>query len=203
MKQNLNIFFWSDEKGAFIDSYQSGKQHVTRHANIFAVCFDIATPQQQKSILNRVLLNSQIPEITTPYFKFFELDTLCKLGCLDEVLKRMKAYWGGMLERGAVTFWEEFNPNQGTQEQYAMYDDPFGKSLCHAWGASPIYLLGKYFLGVRPTSPGYATYEVKPVTRFFKELHCQVPVKDGVVQITYQNEQLKIEYPHIKNQKGC
>ena len=203
LKQNLNKFFWSDEKGAFIDSYQSGKQHVTRHANIFAVCFDIATPQQQKSILNRVLLNSQIPEITTPYFKFFELDTLCKLGCLDEVLKRMKAYWGGMLERGAVTFWEEFNPNQGTQEQYAMYDDPFGKSLCHAWGASPIYLLGKYFLGVRPTSPGYATYEVKPVTRFFKELHCQVPVKDGVVQITYQNEQLKIEYPHIKNQKGC
>ena len=115
----------------------------------------------------------------------------------------MKEYWGGMLQRGAVTFWEEFNPNQGAPEQYAMYGDPFGKSLCHAWGASPIYLLGKYFLGVRPTSPGYATYEVKPVTRFFKELNCQVPVKDGVVQIIYQNQQLKIEYPHIINQEGC
>jgi hypothetical protein len=29
-----------------------------------------------------------------------------------------------------------------------MYGRPFGKSLCHAWGASPIYLLGKYYLGV-------------------------------------------------------
>ena len=203
LKQNLNKFFWSDEKGAFIDSYQSGKQHVTRHANIFAVCFGIATPEQQQSILHQVILNPQIPEITTPYFKFFELDTLCRLGYLDEVWKRMKEYWGGMLERGAVTFWEEFDPNQTAPEQYAMYDDPFGKSLCHAWGASPIYLLGRYFLGVRPTSPGYATYEVKPVTRFFKELNCQVPVKDGVVQIIYQNQQLKIEYPHTINQKGC
>ena len=38
----------------------------------------------------------------------------------------------------------------------------FGKSLCHAWGASPVYLLGRYFLGVVPTSPGFATYDVKP-----------------------------------------
>ena len=195
LKQKLNQFFWSPEKGAFIDSYQSGRNHVTRHANIFAVCFEVATPEQQKSILENVILNPDVPQITTPYFKFFELDTLCKLGYLDEVFKRMKEYWGGMLERGAVTFWEEFDPNQSGPEQYAMYDDPFGKSLCHAWGASPIYLLGRYFLGVRPTSPGYATYEVKPVTRFFKQLDCQVPVKDGVVRITCQDGVLDIKRP--------
>ena len=28
-----------------------------------------------------------------------------------------------------------------------------GKSLCHAWGASPIYLLGKYYLVIRPLTP--------------------------------------------------
>lgn len=58
-------------------------------------------------------MNPEITEITTPYFKFFELDMLCKLGYLDEVMEQMKNYWGGMLERGAVTFWEEFDPNQG------------------------------------------------------------------------------------------
>lgn len=41
-----------------------------------------------------------------------------------------------------------------------MYGRKFGKSLCHAWGASPIYLLGKYYLGIKPTSAGYATYLV-------------------------------------------
>ena len=138
-------------------------------------------------IAQKVLLNPEIPQITTPYFKFFELDALCKLGYLDQVMERIKSYWGGMLDRGAVTFWEEFDPNQQMSEQYAMYGDPFGKSLCHAWGASPAYLLGKYFLGVRPTSPGYKTYEVKPVTRFFQELDCRLPVGKDTVTITLKN----------------
>jgi hypothetical protein len=43
-----------------------------------------------------------------------------------------------------------------------MYGRPFGKSLSHAWGASPICLLGKYYLGVKPTYPGYQTYNVGP-----------------------------------------
>lgn len=197
LKENLNRYFWSEEKGAYIDSYQSGKNHVTRHANIFAVVFDVASKEQQQSIVRNVLLNADIPQITTPYFKFFELDALCRLGFLDEVMERIRSYWGGMLERGSVTFWEEFDPGQNAPEQYAMYGDPFGKSLCHAWGASPAYLLGKYFLGVRPTSPGYQTYEIKPVTRFFKELDCQIPVGKETVRIILKDGEVTTEtfYP--------
>jgi hypothetical protein len=58
------------------------------------------------------------------------------------VLKEMKDYWGGMLKLGATSFWEEYNPQKKGAEHYAMYGREFGKSLCHAWGASPIYLLG-------------------------------------------------------------
>lgn len=192
LKKNLMKYFWSKEKGAFIDSYESGRKHVTRHANIFAVLFDLVTEEQRQSIVKNVVLNPEITEITTPYFKFFELDMLCKLGYLDEVMSRMKSYWGGMLDRGAVTFWEEFDPIQNAPEQYSMYGDPFGKSLCHAWGASPIYLIGKYFLGVRPTSPGYETYEVKPELRFFEELDCTVPVAGGEVRILYRNDSLRV-----------
>ena len=195
LRENLNRYFWSDERGAFIDSYESGRNHVTRHANIFAILFGVASAEQRESIVRRVILNPEVPQITTPYFKFFELDALCRLGYLDEVLERIRSYWGGMVSRGAVTFWETFDPAQDAPGQYAMYGDPFGKSLCHAWGASPIYLLGKYFLGVRPTSPGYATYEVKPVTRFFRELDCRVPVKNGIVEIRWKDGRLEIKKP--------
>ena len=37
LKMRVNENYWNEEKGAYIDSYQSGKAHVTRHANIFAV----------------------------------------------------------------------------------------------------------------------------------------------------------------------
>lgn len=193
LRKAVMEYFWCEEKGAFIDSFQSGKKHVTRHANIFAILFDLVEEEKVQSIIDRVLLNPEITQITTPYFKFFELDVWGKTGHLDKVYESLKSYWGGMLDRGAVTFWEEFDPSQDESQQYGMYGDPFGKSLCHAWGASPIYLLGRYFLGVQPLTPGYETYEVKPHTEFFQELDCVVPVKDGSVHIVYQNGELQVE----------
>ena len=140
----MEKFFWDEEKGAYIDSFTSGKRNVTRHANIFAILFDIADKQKQEKILKNVLENDEIPAITTPYFNFFELDVLCQMGKLTEVLDKIRSYWGGMLDLGAVTFWEEYDPSVPKEEQYDMYGDHFGKSLCHAWAASPIYFLAKY-----------------------------------------------------------
>jgi len=57
-----------------------------------------------------------------------------------------------------------------------MYGDKFGKSLCHAWAASPIYLLAKYFAGVRIAAPGGERYDVKSQMAFFRKIDCTVPV---------------------------
>lgn len=192
LRQAILEYYWDEEKGALIDSFVSGKRNVTRHANIFAVLFDFADEKQTEEIRRNVFYNENVPQITTPYFKFFELDALGKLGDLDAIWETLHSYWGGMLERGAVTFWELFDPRQEGKAQYGMYGDPFGKSLCHAWGASPIYLLGKYFLGVRPTAPGYKTYEVKPAVQYWDKLDCMVPVGDKTVHIALENGELAI-----------
>lgn len=192
LKAAVLRYFWKEEKGAFIDCYESGRNHVSRHANIFAILFDLVTEKQKEQILEHVLLNPEVPQITTPYFKFFELDVWGKTGHLDRLMDSIQEYWGSMVDAGAVTFWEEFDPKRKAEEQYSMYSDPYGKSLCHAWGASPIYLLGRYFLGVRPLTPGYETFEAEPRTEFFHELDCVVPVKDGEVRILYKHEKLSV-----------
>jgi hypothetical protein len=64
-----------------------------------------------------------------------------------------------------------------------MYGRPYGKSLCHAWGASPIYLLGKYFLGVQPTKPGYADYEVHPHLGGLDWIEGCVPTPRGMIHV--------------------
>ena len=192
LRQMILDYYWDEEKGALIDSFTSGRRNVTRHANIFTVLFDFADDRQRELIRDKVFSNDELPQITTPYFKFFELDALGKLGDLDKIWKTIHEYWGGMIGRGAVTFWELFDPKQEGREQYGMYGDPFGKSLCHAWGASPIYLIGKYFLGVRPTSPGYKTYEVKPAVQYFDRLDCTVPVGDKSVRIVLRDGELEI-----------
>ena len=175
--------FWDADRQAYIDSFVSGKRHVTRHANILAIVFHLITPERQRLIAHTVLFNPEIPAITTPYFRFFELDALCRLGYLREVLSEIKAYWGGMLKLGAVTFWEEYDPALKPEEQYAMYGDPYGKSLCHAWAASPIYLLARYFVGLSPDASAPEGYRLSPAEGFFRTLDCELCLGEKRVSV--------------------
>ena len=172
---------------------ESGKRNVTRHANIFAILFHIATADEQEKILENVIKNDEIPAITTPYFNFFELDMLCQTGELELVFNKIRNYWGGMLDRGAVTFWEEFDPEAPVETQYDMYGDRFGKSLCHAWAASPIYFLAKYFMGLKFTGVGGKEFVVEPHTEFFDSFDCTLPVAEGQVHIVWDGNELKVE----------
>lgn len=183
----IDRYYWDGDKHAYVDSFTSGKRHVTRHANILAIDFDLVGEDRKREIAKNVLFNSDVPAITTPYFRFFELDALCRLDYLEEVLAEIKSYWGGMLKLGAVTFWEEFDPALPLEKQYAMYGDPYGKSLCHAWAASPVYLLARYFVGLRPDPDAPEGWSASPAPGFFRSLDCTLPLGNRLAHITVQD----------------
>jgi alpha-L-rhamnosidase len=187
--------YWNDQKQALVHSRINGKQsdNVTRYANMFSIFFDYFTPAQKQAVKQSVLLNDKIQKITTPYMRFYELEALCAMGEQSYVLKEMKDYWGGMLKLGATSFWEAYDPTKKGDEHLAMYGRKFGKSLCHAWGASPLYLLGKYYLGVKPTSPGYATYNVEPVLGGLQWMEGKVPTPNGVVDLRVDTKRITIK----------
>ena len=98
-----------------------------------------------------------------------------------------------MLDLGAVTFWEEYDPSVPKEEQYDMYGDHFGKSLCHAWAASPIYFLAKYFAGLDLVNKDGVTYVLKPQMQYFTDLDCTLPVgSDGTVRLAWDGECLEV-----------
>ncbi|WP_374163415.1 alpha-L-rhamnosidase C-terminal domain-containing protein [Arcticibacter sp. MXS-1] len=194
LRQKLFSTYWSESKEALVHSLVGGKQteNVTRYANMFGIFFNYFTETQKQSVKQSVLLNDKIQKITTPYMRFYELEALCAMGEQEHVLKEMKDYWGGMLKLGATSFWEEYNPAKKGVEHYAMYGRPFGKSLCHAWGASPLYLLGKYYLGVKPLSPGYHTYSVEPVLGGLKWMEGSVPSPAGDLNVYCSEKEIRI-----------
>ncbi len=195
LKTKLFDVFWDKKENVMKHQRIDGKMQdiVTRYANMFGIFFNYFTEEQKQSIKNKVLLNDKILLITTPYMRFYELEALCAMGEQGHVLKEMKNYWGGMLHEGATSFWEEYNPNKKGAEHLAMYGRPYGKSLCHAWGSSPIYLLGKYYLGVKPTAPGYAEYEVKPNLGGLQWMEGKVPTPNGEVALYVSQSQIKIK----------
>lgn len=99
--------------------------------------------------------------IRTPFMMGFALRALHLAGRGAEALRLVERLWAPMLEAGATTFWEEF-PNEG-ESPYEMYGRPFGKSLCHAWGAAPASLLPEIVLGIRPGPDGWAEVVIDPL----------------------------------------
>ena len=59
--------------------------------------------------------------------------------------------WANILARGATFTWEVWNPS-----------DVIGDSMSHGWGATMVPEIQRSLLGVRPTGPGFATFEVTP-----------------------------------------
>lgn len=192
VREKLDKFFFDEEKGCYIDCYETGLRNVTRHANTFAILFDIADDEKKQLIIKNVLDNDAVPPITTPYFKFFELWAQCKLGRTAEALRQVRDYWGGMIALGATTIWEAFDPTENFPQHYGMYGNKYGKSLCHAWGAGPIYLLGSYVMGLKPTAPGYKTFTVAPDTAGVSDFEGSLPLPDGHVDIAFNDGHIKV-----------
>lgn len=183
LTEQIFAHFYDEEKGVFIDSYESGRRNVTRHSNILAYLFLPCSEEQKQQIYERVILNDDVAAITTPYFKFYENQVHCEAANGKLLEKSLREYYGSMLEQGATTLYEEYDPKMKGVEHYAMYGNPYEKSLCHAWSASPIYLLGRYRLGVRNTGIGYDTFEVCPQLGDFQSFAGTVPLPKGEVSV--------------------
>jgi len=195
LRNKLEPAFWNESKQALVHNRIDGKQKdaVTRYANMFAVFFNYLSPEKQQIIKKSVLFNDSIQKITTPYMRFYELEALCALGEQKAVMKEMKAYWGGMLREGATSFWEKYNPAEKGTQHLAMYGRPYGKSLCHAWGASPIYLLGKYYLGIQPVKAGYSEFSITPVLGGLKWMEGAVPTPKSIIHLFMNDKTIKVK----------
>ena len=186
LRDEVKPLFWSEEKGALMHILKDdGKLDVqlTRYPNMFGLFYGYFNESERERVINGVMLNDKVLKIQTPYMRFYELASLCSFGMQKEVLSEILEYWGGMLDNGATSFWELYNPDEKGEAKYSMYQRPFGKSLCHAWGASPVYLLGRYFIGVEPTSPGFKTYSVRPVLGGLEWFEGVVPTPMGAVKV--------------------
>ncbi|MBV5282909.1 MAG: alpha-rhamnosidase [Paludibacter sp.] len=194
LRSKLEPAFWNETKKALVHNRFDGKQQeqITRYSNMFAVFFNYLSPEKQQLIKKSVLMNDSVMKISTPYMRFYELEALCAMGEQKAVMKEMKDYWGGMIREGATSFWEKYNTiDKGTQH-LAMYGRPYGKSLCHAWGASPIYLLGKYYLGIQPVKAGYSEFAIAPNLGGMKWMEGTVPTPKGEIKLYMNEKNIKV-----------
>ncbi len=100
----------------------------------------IKNRQARKAIENALAM----PEIVmpgTPYATHYLVDAMILAGMTDEAREYLRDYWGGMVAKGADTFWESYDPDNDFISAYGF--SPLNSS-CHAWSCTPVYFIHRY-----------------------------------------------------------
>lgn len=179
---------WDAEAGAW-RSRLGGRDTRSPYPQLLAVLAGLHEDEMPRSVVDRIDLTL----IRTPFMTGFALRALDRAGRGTEALALMRSRWAPMLAAGATTFWEEF-ANDG-ESPYGMYGRPFGKSLCHGWGAAPAALLPEIALGLRPLDPGWRTVQVNPQLGDLEWAAAVVPTPHGDLVVTASRNGLHIEAP--------
>ncbi|WP_206426659.1 cellobiose phosphorylase [Clostridium sp. E02] len=130
-------YFWDQEEQVFV----SGENRQVSYASqVWMVLAGVKAGEEARSLLKRIIDEKPEMGMVTPYMNHHFVEALILCGEKEKAIEYMKYYWGGMLEQGADTFWELYNPDD---PQESPYGSSAVNSYCHAWSCTPAYLLRK------------------------------------------------------------
>lgn len=196
LRARIRPMFWDEKAGAFANLFvrADGRPDgvIDRYPNQMAILYGYVSDAEAKHIAKTVILNGDLREIHTPFQRFWELESLCKAGEGERALAEIRNWWGDMIDAGATSFWEYHEKGETAPKVYDMYARPFGRSWCHAWGAAPVWLFMRRYLGVVPTSPGFATYEVAPDLAGLEWMEGDVPTPKGIIHVRVERDRVAV-----------
>jgi len=76
-----------------------------------------------------------------PYMYHYYIAALIESGLKAEAKEALTTYWGGMVKKGADTFWEVYDPTDELKSPYNFFPV---NSYCHAWSCTSVYFIRKY-----------------------------------------------------------
>ena len=204
LRDALGGLYWSKARRAFL-KYRPGspvrppQAHpdlIGQHENFLFPLLKVGTPAMRRQALDAVAgsaglflpdlgeyqsahrdgqsgtyAGEKILRIGTPFWSFYALAALMEAGRTVEALDYMRIGWGLMLDAGATSCWEMWDRNS---------------SLCHGWSAAPAMILPAYVLGVRPTRPGFARFEVRPRPGDLRWARGRVPTPRGDIRVGWE-----------------
>lgn len=165
-----------------------------KQAGALGVCAGDCTPHMLE-----VLKEGGAERLST-FMSYYIFSALTKYKEYDYALETMKEYYGGMLDLGATTFFEDFELSAAKNafridelpvEGKVDFHRTFGKycytgfrhSLCHGWSCGVIPYLAETVLGVKES--GVNTYEIDAHLSGLKHVKGSYPTPQGNIELEY------------------
>jgi alpha-L-rhamnosidase len=143
-------------------------------------------------------LTSYSPAIT-PYYGYYVLEAMALLGHRAEALQWLCTFWGGMIDEGATSFWEAYDPRWTKKNFHSglQADGLAGYyvSLAHAWSAGPAAWLAEQVVGIRSTGPGFSTVIIEPELSHLQTVEGSVPTPRGTLHVRADAKTIMLDLP--------
>ena len=133
------------------------------------------------------------------FFMYFILKALAENGKGAEALQIAQDYYGAMLDKGATTFWENFDiewangssridefPQENEKDIHGDFGahcyTGFRHSLCHGWSSGIITFLIENVAGIQIQEKGFKKIKIQPIKEI-DCMQCDIPTPYGIISI--------------------
>lgn len=155
--------------------------------------------------LNRNVMAVDGAKRLSTFYGYYVLQARAKAGDYQGCLDCIRAYWGGMLDLGATTFWEDFDLDwmvnasridelvpAGKKDIHGDFGNHcykgFRHSLCHGWASGPTAWLSEHVLGVQIVEPGCKTLKIKPHLGDLDWAEGSYPTPRGTLHVRHEKQ---------------
>lgn len=138
MRRASRDAFYDRRSGVVVSGPQ---RQVSYLSQVWMVLSGTLSPKEGARALTAVLDDPTACRPGSPYAYHYLIEALIACGMEDEARERLIGYWGGMIERGADTFWEVYDPADDYKSPYGFHPV---NSYCHAWSCTPVYFINTY-----------------------------------------------------------
>jgi hypothetical protein len=153
--------------------------------------------------LNREVMAVDGAKRLSTFYGYYVLQARARAGDYQGALNNIRDFWGGMLDLGATTFWEDFNLDwtanaaridelvpAGKKDIHGDFGNycykGFRHSLCHGWASGPTAWLSEHVLGIQIVEPGCKTIRIEPHLGDLKWAEGTFPTPFGILKVRHE-----------------
>jgi hypothetical protein len=160
--------------------------------NAMAVLSGVADPSQYDSIWKTSLASVGHIQynalIITPYYNYYVISAMAKMGHRAAALDWIRQYWGGMVKEGATSFWEGYDPSWYKDDFHASLQadnmSGYTVSLAHGWSSGVTPWLMEQVLGIHATGAGFSTVDIRPDLIDLQWVKGGMPTPRGLLKVS-------------------
>jgi len=153
--------------------------------------------------INQDYLSLNPTEGISTFYGYYVLQARAMAGDYEGAIDLIRTYWGGMINLGATTFWEDFDLKwmenagrideitpEGKVDVHVQYGNYCYKGLrnsfCHGWASGPTAWLSQHVLGITVLEAGCRKVKIEPHLGDLKWVEGTYPTPYGIISVRHE-----------------